>query len=157
MASGNELRSFGGNTDGLLSVAVSPDGQTVLAPTYHQTLRVWDFARGPAQRALELRVAAAQATLQQTPGDPTALATLGEWYAFRGMDQWAVELLTRARENGGAIAPLTLARCYWNLSRNTDARREFEIALGQTTNAGEQTYLRRCIQAIDGEPASRPK
>jgi hypothetical protein len=97
-------------------------------------------------------VAAAQARLKQAAGDPGALATLGEWYAFRGMDHWAVEFLGRARERGAAVAPLTLARCYWNLNRNGDDRREFQIALEQSTNRGERTYLLWCIQAIDTEP-----
>jgi hypothetical protein len=97
-------------------------------------------------------VAAAQVKLRQAAGDPVALATLGEWYAFRGMDHWAVDLLTRARERGAAAAPLTLARCYWNLNRNGEPRREFQIALEQSKDPGEQTYLRQCIQAIDTEP-----
>ena len=114
--------------------------------------RLWDFTRGVAHRAFEPRVAAAQARLRQAAGDPVALATLGEWYAFRGMDHWAVEFLSRARERGAAVAPLTLARCYWNLNRNVEARREFQIALEQSRDPGEQTYLGWCIQAIDTEP-----
>ena len=117
-----------------------------------KTLKLWDFTRGVAHRAFEPRVAAAQARLQQAAGDPAALATLGEWYAFRGMDHWAVDFLGRARERGAAVAPLTLARCYWNLNRNAEARREFQIALEQSKDPGEQTYLGWCIQAIDTEP-----
>jgi eukaryotic-like serine/threonine-protein kinase len=152
LASGKELRTFTGHSGEVSSVAIAPDGRTVLSGSYDNTLRLWDFTRGVAHRAFEPRVAAAQATLQQTPGDPAALATLGEWYAFRAMDHWAVDLLGQARERGAAVAPLTLARCYWNLNRNGEARREFEIAKEQTKVPGEQTYLGWCIQAIDTEP-----
>jgi hypothetical protein len=134
------------------SVAIAPDSRTVVSGSTDKTLRVWNFARGVAQRAFEPRVAAAQARLQQAPGDSAALATLGEWYAFRGLDHWSVELLVRAREQGAAVAPLTLARCYWNLNRSADARREFQIALEQSTDPAERTYLGWCIQAIDTEP-----
>ena len=133
-------------------VAIAADGRTVVSGSRDKTLKLWDFTRGVTQRAFEPRVAAAQARLQQAPGDPVALATLGEWYAFRGMDHWAVDLLVRARERGAAVAPLMLARCYWNLNRNADARREFQIALEQSKDPGEQTYLGWCIQAIDTEP-----
>ena len=137
LATGKELRTFTGHSGSVSSVAIAPDGRTVLSGSYDRTLRLWDFTRGVAQRAFEPRVAAAQARLQQAAGDPAALATLGEWYAFRGMDHWAVDLLSRARERGAAVAPLTLARCYWNLNRNAEARREFQIALEQSKDPSE--------------------
>ena len=119
-------------------------------------LSLWDLTRGVAQRAFELRVVAAQARLKEVAGDPAAFATLGHWYAFRGMDLLAVDLLSRARERGAAVAPLTLARCYWNLNRNGEARREFQIALEQSNDPGERIYLAWCIQAIDTEPERTP-
>ena len=152
LATGKELRTFTGHSDGVTGVAIAPDGRTALSASSDKTLMLWDFTRGVAQRAFEPRVAAAQSRLQQAAGDPAALATLGEWYAFRGMDHWAVEFLGRARERGAAVAPLILARCYWNLNRNGEARREFQIALEQSKDPGEQTYLGWCIQAIDTEP-----
>ena len=152
LTSGKELRTFAEHSDGVSSVAIAPDGGIVLSGSYDKTLKVWDFTRGVAQRAFETRMTAAQTRLQQAPGDASALAILGEWYAFRGMDHWAVEFLNQARERGAAVAPLTLARCYWNLNRNGDARREFQIALEQSTDPAERTYLDWCIEAIDTEP-----
>jgi hypothetical protein len=152
LATGWELRTFAGYAENETRAGIAPNGRAVLSGSHDKTLKLWDFTRGVARRAFEPRVAAAQARLQQAAGDPVALATLGEWYAFRGMDHWAVEFLGRARERGASVAPLTLARCYWNLNCNGDARREFQIALEQSTNPGEATYLRWCIQAIDTEP-----
>ena len=152
LGSGKELRTFSEHSGIVRGVAIGADGRTVLSGDVDGTLKLWDLSRGVAHRAFEPRVAAAQARLKQAAGDPVALATLGEWYAFRGMDHWAVEFLCRARERGAAVAPLTLARCYWNLNRNGEARREFQIALEQSTNPGERTYLLWCIQAIDTEP-----
>ena len=117
-----------------------------------KTIEFWDFTTGVAHRALEARVVAAQARLLKADGDAAALATLGEWYAFRGMDHWAVDFLGRARQRGVAVAPLTLARCYWNLNRNGDARREFQIAIEQSKDPREQAYLGLCVEAIDTEP-----
>ena len=152
LVNGKELRTLTGHSGTVSTIAIAPDCRTVLFGSYDRTLMLWDFTRGVAHRAFEPRVAAAQSRLQQAAGDPAALATLGEWYAFRGMDHWAVDLLVRARERGAAVAPLMLARCYWNLNRNADARREFQIALEQSKDPGEQTYLGWCIQAIDTEP-----
>jgi len=156
MASGKELRTFTGHQ--VDSVAVAPDGRTVVSGSYFandKVLKLWDFTRGVAHRAFEPRVAAAQGRLRQAAGDPAALATLGEWYAFRGMDHWAVDLLGRARERGAAVAPLTLTRCYWTLNRYYEARREFQIALEQSTDPAERAYLGWCIQAIDTEPETK--
>ncbi len=152
LASGKELRTFSGHSGSLITLAITPDGRSGLSGSADRTLMLWDFTHGVAHRAYETRVAAAQSRLQQAAGDPAALATLGVWYAFRGMDHWAVEFLGRARERGASVAPLTLARCYWNLNRNGEARREFQIALEQSKDPGETTYLRWCIQAIDTEP-----
>jgi predicted Zn-dependent protease len=51
--------------------------------------------------------------------------------------------------------PLTLARCYSNLNRDGDARRELQIALEESVDPGVRTYLGWCIQAIDTEPERR--
>ena len=153
LTSGKELRTFTGHSDIVTSVTIAPDGRTVVSGSYlAKTFELWDFKRGLAHRAFEARVAAAQAKLRQTAGDSAALATLGEWYAFRGMDHWAVDLFGRARDRGAAVGPLILARCYWNLNRSAQARREFQIASEQSTDPREQTYLGWCIQAIDTEP-----
>jgi tetratricopeptide (TPR) repeat protein len=48
--------------------------------------------------------------------------------------------------------PRRLARCYWNLNRYSEARREFQIALELSAAPREATYLRWCIQAIENEP-----
>ncbi len=152
LETGKELRTFTGHSGQVTSIAIAANGPIVLSGSEDKTLRLWDFTRGVTQRAFEPRVAEAQAKLQQTDDDPAALATLGEWYAFRGMDHWAVEFLVRARERGAAVAPLTLARCYWNMNRNGDARRDFQISLEQSKDPAERTYLGWCIQAIDTEP-----
>jgi hypothetical protein len=152
LGSGKELRTFSEHSNIVRGVAIGPDGRTLVSGDVGGTLKLWDLSRAVAHRDFEPRVALAQARLKQAAGDPVALATLGDWYAFRGMDHWAVEFLCRARERGAAVAPLTLARCYWNLNRNGEARREFQIALEQSTNPGERTYLLWCIRAIDTEP-----
>jgi eukaryotic-like serine/threonine-protein kinase len=152
LTSGKELRVLSAHSEHVSSVAIAADGRTVLSGSHDKTLKLWDFNRGVIHRAFEPRVAAAQARLKAAAGDPGALATLGEWYAFRGVNHWAVGFLVRARERGAAVAPLTLARCYWNLNRNGDARREFQIALEQSNDSAERTYLGWCIQAIDSEP-----
>ena len=69
--------------------------------------------------------------------------TLGEWYAFRGMDHWAVALLLRAQRTRRVWSPpLAFARCYWNLGQNNEAFREFHITLWTGVRAfDERTYL----------------
>jgi len=54
----------------------------------------------------------AQMDMASNPDDFVSLSVLGEWYAFRGVDDWAVECLEKARKGGAAVSSLTLARCY---------------------------------------------
>ena len=56
--------------------------------------------------ALAARLASVRPQLQSDPNDAEALAVFGQWYAFRGMDEWAVSLLERAAER----APLDAAQ-----------------------------------------------
>ena len=80
------------------------------------------------------------------PDDGAALATLGEWYAFRGVHDWAVEFLVKARANGAPVSSLTLARCYWQLNRTTEAAGEFRTALARSEAPAD--YLRLCLAAV---------
>jgi len=156
LSSGKELCTFGGHSAQVSGVSMAADGQVAVSSSFDKTLKIWDFAHVGAQEAFELRVDAAQERLRESRNDGAALATLGEWYAFHGLDQWAIDFLIRAREGGAAVAPLVLARCYWNLNRNADARREFQVALDQSKDASERTYLSWCIAAIESDQEHKP-
>jgi len=106
-------------------------------------LRVQGFERGLAQ---------ARETLDRNPNDPAALATFGEWWAFRGFDEWAVEFIERAREQRGDVSPLVMARCYWKLDKLTEARREFEKAIAR--KEAPEPYLRLCLYSVANEQES---
>ena len=98
------------------NVGFGPDGRTALADDGKGGARVWSFLHGPP------------ATWSSSggwngpgPGFGRTRATARhwapwEWWAFRGRSEWAVELLERARAGGGEVSPLTLGRCYWELS-----------------------------------------
>ncbi|MEK7866079.1 MAG: protein kinase [Planctomycetota bacterium] len=95
------------------------------------------FLVGPSGTVIELngdlparmrgfapRVEAAISRLASEPGSAEALATLAEWYAFRGVWDWAAELFERARLAGASIDGRLLLTAYWRLDRAEDARRE---------------------------------
>ena len=142
VASGKELRTLFGHDGPVLNVSLASDGRSAISSSFDMTLRVWDFARGTAQRALSRALPRLRPGCSRRPATLPRSETLGEWYAFQGLDQWAVEFLGRARENGAAVAPLTLARCYWNLNRMTDALREFQIAMGQSKDPADADLSR---------------
>jgi hypothetical protein len=99
-ASGREIRSFvTGNRP--FSARISQDGQRILV-VGHPPMVV-DLGWGAAERALLARVEAAQTALAANASDAAALATLGEWCAFRHADDWAVALLEKARDAGAKI------------------------------------------------------
>ena len=138
------------------TVKFCPNGKDVLVGN-----ELYCFSR--ASRYLEFGPSLTEAhkLLETNARNVSALSTLGNWWAFRGRDAWAVELLEKARANGGRVSALTLARCYWNLDRTDDARREFRRAIDE--REAPEPYLRLCLNAVGKtwpaaatRPATRP-
>jgi predicted NACHT family NTPase len=110
VTSGREIRSIGEHRDVVTSVAFTGDGR-LLSGSFDHTAVLWDFSVPAADRELEPRVARAVETLRVRGHDAMSLAVLGEWYAFRGVCEWAVEFIEKARAAGAGPSSLTLARC----------------------------------------------
>jgi predicted NACHT family NTPase/tetratricopeptide (TPR) repeat protein len=161
--SGRELRTFSNNSEHVFGVAFSPNGLVILS-TGFKKLQLRDLA-GPARyREFEERLSKARSAMRKNENDPEALKTFGEWYAFRGVWDWAVELLERARKNG-AEAPPILARCYWQLDKLPEAAAEFKKELdrvqalaipddlkSRTARENEELHLKLCINATSTPP-----
>jgi len=146
VASGKEIRSFSGHTWWVRSVAFSPDGRSVLSGSRDCTLKLWDLDRPDRYAEFERLLPKARDALSLNPADGAPLLVFGEWYAFRGFDDWAVECFEKARQNGGDVSSLTLARCYWQLGKPDEAKIEFEKALRR--KEAPESYLRMCMDAV---------
>jgi WD40 repeat protein len=146
--SGRELRQFTGHEKTVRSVAFSPNGKSVLSGSMDNTLALWNFDYPVRQREWMPRAEAAKKALADHPDDAAALGVLGDWYAFLGLDQQAIDLLERARAGGVAVSPLTLGRCYWEFGDLPHAQREYTTALAATQDAQEKFYLQLCLSAI---------
>ena len=128
VGSQREVHTFHGYSDHIISLVFSPDGSSALSGSRDDnTLKLWDFSRAFTYFSFEAKLYAAQRALGANPNDASGLLTLGEWYAFRGLDDWAVDLLERARSLGSDVSPLTLGRSYWNLNELPQARQESKL------------------------------
>ena len=143
---GQLLFAYPAHHNKISAFAVSPDMLHAVSVGIDGTERVWDFARPLKDLDFELSVRRTRTTLEKTPGDPAALAVLGEWFAFRGQYQWALDFLERARAGGAEVSALTLARCYWRLQRPHEALGELDRAGKQ--KAASQSYLDLCQRAL---------
>jgi eukaryotic-like serine/threonine-protein kinase len=146
---GHEIRAYGTDTGIAESVAVRPDGRAILCGNDDGSLTLREFDRAAEYEDFQKKVDGAQKALQNDATDSSAIAVFGEWWAFRGIDDWAVESLEKARTGGAAVSNLMLGRCYWNLKRFAEARREFTAAMADANDEGERFYLRMCVEAID--------
>ena len=137
------------------SMGFSPDGRFATFTGKDRKERVWDFSRAATTRRFELRLPQARSALQDPPTEAKARAAFGEWFAFRGKDDWAADLLQKARAGGADVSPLALARCYWRLGRGSDAVREFHRA----ADRGEASafYLAQCSDAASQAGATAPR
>lgn len=142
---GGLVRSFVGDSRDMGGAAFSPRANLALSAGI-DGLRVWDFDLPARHRAFDSALDTARKALARDPKDSAALAVLGEWYAFRGMPDWAVDLLEAARAHGAKISSLTLARCHWQAGNGRAARREFERALAEPD--APAAYVRVCLGAL---------
>lgn len=129
VATGRELQTFGGEPAGQHPGAAvfARDGRLITAGT-KGVISVRDFSRPARYREFGPRLVEARERLARDAGDLRALATLGEWYAFRGVWDWAAGMLESARAGGSAVEPQLLARVYSHLNRYDDAQRELDRA-----------------------------
>jgi eukaryotic-like serine/threonine-protein kinase len=148
VATGKEICAFAGHIERVYSVAFSTDGHRALSASQDGTLKLWDFSRGEQHRRYEDLLPAAYAARAKNLDDPAALVTFGQYYAFRGIDNWAADYLERARKAGGTVSPLLLGQCYWKLNGFPEALAEYEKAL-QLKEAPD-AYLHLCIDALKG-------
>jgi WD40 repeat protein/predicted Ser/Thr protein kinase len=128
VATGRQLHEFDWASDASRSFVLSPDGRLALVGNDDGSMNFLDFSYLRQERAIAARLPSARAALQRSPDDASALATLGEWYAFRGVSGWALEVLGRAQAGGASISPLVLGRSHWQEGDFGKAKVEFERA-----------------------------
>jgi WD40 repeat protein/serine/threonine protein kinase len=127
-------------------VACSPNGQFVACVGNADMLTLWDIGRPSMYRQYQARLGNAQVVVRQEPDAPAALATLGEWYALRGIHNWGAELLESARSGGADVSSLSLARCHWAAGDIAAAKRELRSALAR--REAPEFYLNLCLNGL---------
>jgi len=153
--SGLQYRAFvRGHEYRINAVAWSEEGRSLLSADSQGALKLWDFSRVAEYDRFQRLRDEVRSAVQSNPDDHRALRILGEWYAFRGEWEWAVELLERARSLGDEdVSPLMLGRCYWQMDNLRSARREFEsarkLAAGSAGPETSDAYLALCLAGLD--------
>jgi len=138
-SAGWDPRRFSNRGGTVTAVGYSPDGRCVVTGGDGvASLAVWDFAAAERYRQFEKDLR----PLAGIPPDASTAAAFGRWHAFRGKDDWAVQLL-----QGSANAdPVLLARCHWRLGNTKAAREHFTAA--QARNEGNGLYITLCLRAL---------
>lgn len=150
-----------GTGEGLRTFQLGPSARTVHALGFAERtrrvaaggrlLQLWDFDLGPSLSAAQEPVAAARVKSPADPASGRTMLRLAEWYALRGLWDWATDLYQQAREQGALVRDLDLARCLWQQGQLDLAAAQLELAAGQAP----EVYLELCRNAIQVEIASR--
>lgn len=125
----------------------------------HPTRNWWVLDRGfdhramiadltwPARRReLFAPVQQAMQDLSSKNEDAQSLLTSGRWYSLHGADDWAIDMLTRARKLGATVSSEDLATCYARIGNSEAAVAEYEHALQSATSASQRAHLRLCLE-----------
>ena len=112
-------------------------------------MRRWDWERAARYDEFGQSISKAREALVRDPNDADALAVFGQWYAFRGVYDWAAEFMEQARTAVPVFPASISARCYWQLGRMTDAEREFRKAM--ELHEAPDDYLALCIRAVSSD------
>ena len=91
----------------------------------------------PARKALEKIASGGE--------DADSLYILGRWFALHGVDDWAADLLTRARQRGATVNAEELAGCYARMGDSTSAAKEYSRAIASGPSSAQAAYLRLCL------------
>lgn len=149
-----QIACFTDHNDAVTAVAFSPDARIVMSVSRDSTVRLRDILRPLEYRRHSAALASAREALAHNANDVAAKAAFGSWYAFRGANERAVEMLEAARTNGAAVSSLMLARCYWKLDRLAQAQQEFEVA--RQKQEAPAAYIDLCLRAIREPAATNP-
>jgi WD40 repeat protein/serine/threonine protein kinase len=181
LVSRQEIRSLPGAGAAITGIRFAMDGHGgggAVSCDANGTYTLWAFIRAYRYREFEPRRLSAQDALRAKPGDPMALAVLGEWYQFRGRCDWASGLLSQAAAGGANVSPALLARCYWQMGSAANAEadtsptqpgsaaerspllvlaaEQFDKAIAAATDESERFHLQLCRSAVLGVHESSP-
>ncbi|MEI7729733.1 MAG: hypothetical protein WCO56_09170 [Verrucomicrobiota bacterium] len=141
-------------TPSLMGTAATSINGKQLVCLSQTNLMFCDFSFPEQFRNFEPRLLRARELLNRDPKNAEALAILGEWYAFLGLWDWAIEVLELSRSRGFTVSSLALARSYWKSGQPLVARQEFTRALKQ--GDAPEYYLQLCINSLKDDATSAP-
>jgi len=118
------------------------------------SVNLWDLSRSEGQLAWAPRLEAARPALDLKRERCRGARDSGRMVRVPRVHDWAIDMLSQARANGADVSPLTLARCYWQMDRTSDAATEFRNAL--TRKEAPAEYLNLCLDAVMMPRAAAP-
>jgi WD40 repeat protein len=155
-ASGTELHHVVRHAAPVKDVRFSADGSRLLSASLDGTIGVLDLSRPAAHERFAVDCPKAQQALRADRRDAAALHTLGRWFAFRGCDWLAADLLREAEASGaGDVSSLALARAQWRMGRGDAAAQTFKRAIDR--REAPAAYLALCAAAAASESAKAPE
>ncbi len=168
--SGTELREFKGHESAVASIAFSGDSKRILTGGDDAVLKLWDGTYPARYRQFQSLLLSAQKQLRENPQNPSALNTLGEWFAFRGVHDHAVAVLESARSNGAPVSGLTLGRCYEQLGNLEHAAANYDAELSRIRadpippdvksrelHGANEMYLSICVRVLYSRLIDAPR
>jgi WD40 repeat protein/tRNA A-37 threonylcarbamoyl transferase component Bud32 len=150
LSTGNQVRAMEGHQGRINAMDVTPQiTAAVTASADDNTLRFWDWRRARQYVSQTVLIEHAREALSHDANNSAALAQLGQWYAFRGVDEWAVELLEKTRRAGDLVSILALADCQTRLGNSTKAADLLHEALASVSTSNDKSYIQLRLRAID--------
>jgi WD40 repeat protein len=144
---GSELRIVASNLGSVSAVLFSKAGNLILCGGARTSgAYLWDLAKPLRLREAEQRAADARSQLSGDPSNPSAIASIVEWYSLRQRFELGRMLLDETQAD--SAAGLAAARCRWQANDFAAAARDFQSLINRDPQHDRSGYLQACLDAV---------
>jgi len=146
VATGRRIGNFTEHEKGITALDIGSKGNLVLTGGRDKKFNLWNFDTPQQYKNFQNVIDDMFHKFNVNQANQHDLTVIANWYAYRGLPDWAIEFLTKAKEAGASDVNLNLARCYWLKGNHQAAISNFNDVLQE--KQCPEDYVKLCLQAL---------
>ncbi len=123
-----EIGNFKDHINNVNTVSFSSDGTKILSGGGNGEIIIYDFSRPQKYSLFRMEKRNWINLSDENIDNVLRYRSLGEWYAFRGVFDWAHVVLTKVKQENIPVSSFLMGQLQWDLGNNEAAANEFRSA-----------------------------